>query len=367
MIKVSVILPIYNVESFLPRCLDSLINQTLKEIEIICVNDGSTDNSLSILEDYSKLDSRIIIIDEENHNAGYARNQGLKIAKGEYLSFLDSDDFFNENMLELAYKRAKRFDADICIYKSILYDNLTGESRLNTWAVKDQFLPDADVFNYKDIDSNIFSDFMCWAWDKLFKRSFIEENDLRFQEQRTTNDMYFVFSAILKADSLTILKEPLYYQRRNVYTSLSNSRELSWDCFYKALIKLLDEIIHMGIYDDLKQDFINYALHTCIWNLNTLSDPIAYELFKKLKTAWFYNLGIDNQDKDYFENKKDYLMYLLLKNIHLDDLESYKFYRDTCKDNMDLLVKNKGKIAIELSKNEMLTIREIFDELTLVK
>ena len=102
--KVSAILPVYNVENFLEKCMDSLVNQTLEDIEIICVNDGSSDSSLEILKSYEAKDSRITVIDcKKNRNAGYARNQGLKIARGEYLAFLDSDDFYDENMLELAY------------------------------------------------------------------------------------------------------------------------------------------------------------------------------------------------------------------------------------------------------------------------
>lgn len=95
MIKVSVIIPVYNVEKYLEECLDSIINQTLKEIEIICIDDGSTDSSLNVLENYKKKDKRIIVLQQQNLGAGAARNKGLDLARGKYLSFLDADDFLN--------------------------------------------------------------------------------------------------------------------------------------------------------------------------------------------------------------------------------------------------------------------------------
>ena len=102
MIKVSVIMPVYNVEKYLHQCMDSLVQQTLTDIEIICVDDGSTDNSLAILQEYAQRDSRIIVLQQKNSGAGVARNTGMKIVKGEYLAIVDSDDFFELDMLEKA-------------------------------------------------------------------------------------------------------------------------------------------------------------------------------------------------------------------------------------------------------------------------
>ena len=119
---VSVIIPVYNAEAYLEECLDSVVNQTLKNIEIICVNDGSTDNSLDILKEYQEKDDRVIIINQENQGAGVARNQGIKVAKGNYLSILDADDFFELNMLELMCMNALKFDADVTICRADGYD-----------------------------------------------------------------------------------------------------------------------------------------------------------------------------------------------------------------------------------------------------
>ena len=120
--RVSVIIPVYNVEKYLPQCLDSVVNQTLPDIEIICVDDGSTDSSLDILKDYARRDKRITVLRQKNLHAGVARNAGLSIARGEYLSFLDSDDFFELDMLDQCYAKLKKDKSDVCIFSGDMID-----------------------------------------------------------------------------------------------------------------------------------------------------------------------------------------------------------------------------------------------------
>ena len=140
-IAVSVILPVYNVERFLSQCLDSLIQQTLRNIEIICVDDGSTDRSVEILENYAKRDKRIRIVHQPNAGAGAARNSGMKIARGKYLSFLDSDDFYELEMLEKAYLKCEKDDANICVYRSNQYNQQTSKYTDMSWTIKRKYLP----------------------------------------------------------------------------------------------------------------------------------------------------------------------------------------------------------------------------------
>ena len=120
MIRVSVLVPIYNVEKFLPECLDSLVNQTLKDIEIICINDGSTDRSPQIIQEYAKKDKRIKVINKKNSGYGDSMNQGLKKAKGEYIGIVESDDFIDLDAFEKFYKIAKKYDCDVV--KSNFYE-----------------------------------------------------------------------------------------------------------------------------------------------------------------------------------------------------------------------------------------------------
>ena len=122
-IKISVIIPVFNSEKYLKKCLDTVLLQTLSDIEIICIDDGSTDSSLQILQQYSRKDHRFKIIFQSHEGAGSARNKGLAIAQGEYLSFLDSDDFFEPDMLEQMYNCSKKYNTDIVVCKSRIFDN----------------------------------------------------------------------------------------------------------------------------------------------------------------------------------------------------------------------------------------------------
>jgi glycosyltransferase involved in cell wall biosynthesis len=307
--KVSVILPIYNAAKYLHQCMDSILSQTLKEIEILCVNDGSTDDSLAILQQYAKKDARIRILTQKNAGAGAARNTGLRYAKGEYLSFLDADDFFEPEMLELAYQKAKEGDARIVVFGSDQYWDDLGEFKNVSWTIRKHALPPYRPMNYRTFTDNVFKVFVGWTWDKLFERAFVLEQGLRFQEQRTSNDLLFVFTAIVTADRIEVLDSILVHQRRNNPESLSNTREKSWWCFYKALMALKAKLIQLGLYYELEQDFINYALHFSLWNLRTIQGGKKRVLFLTLKRKWWKKFGITKHPRSYFYNQSEYREY----------------------------------------------------------
>ena len=307
-IKVSVIIPVYNAEDYIGECLESIINQTLKEIEIICVNDGSTDGSSKVLEEYRKKDSRIIVIDQTNSGAGAARNNGLRYARGEYLSILDSDDFFEPTMLEEAYSRAHDEDLDIIVFACDLYDNNEKSYRPCSYAIHDNLLPDFQPFAGADVKKDIFKLFVGWSWDKLFRRSFIEENGLTFQEQRTTNDMLFVFSAVVKAGRIMTYPKVLAHHRKEV-GGLSVTREKSWMCFYNALTALRKQLKDWDLFDRFEQDYLNYCVHFSLWNLNTLAEPTHTMLYNKLRDEWYDELGVTAHDESYYYNKYEYKEY----------------------------------------------------------
>lgn len=309
--KVSVIIPVYNSEKYIGECLDSIINQTLRDIEIICVNDGSTDGTAAILEDYSKKDDRVIIIDQKNLGAGAARNNGLRKATGEYLSFLDADDFFEKDMLEKSYNAAKKKDADVVVFECDLYSNSEKKYRPCYYSIHSMLLPDHQPFAGVDIEKDIFKAFVGWAWDKLFKTSFVRENNLTFQEQRTTNDMLFVFSAVVKAESIVIVNKVLAHHRRDE-GSLSVTREKSWMCFYYALGALKKQLIEWNLFERFKQDYINYCVHFSLWNLNSLAEPTHTLLLNKLKDEWYDEWEVTAHAKSYFYNKYEYGEYRMV-------------------------------------------------------
>ena len=157
---------------------------------------------------------------------------------------------------------------------------------------------------------NVFKVFVGWAWDKLFLKEFVNKHHLTFQEQRTSNDLLFVFSAVVLAKKISVVPMVLAHQRRDAKDSLSKTREYSWDCFYHALMALRDRLREENLYKELEKDYINYALHFSLWNYNTLSEPTKTKLKDKLRGEWFRELGIEGKSKDYFYNKQEFEQYL---------------------------------------------------------
>lgn len=311
MVDVSVIIPVYNAEKHLRECLQSVCTQTLKNIEIICIDDGSIDDSLMILKQFAEADQRIVVLTQKNAGAGAARNNGLSQAKGKYLSFLDADDFFDPQMLEKAFLKAESDQAELVLFRADFYDNRNNSFTPCTYGVRESMLPAKRPFAGVEIEKDVFKTVVGWTWDKLFLADFIRENNLRFQEQRTTNDLLFVFSALVKAQRITTLPDILAHQRRYAEATLSVTREQSWMCFYDALIALREQLKVWGLYERFEQDFINYALHFSLWNLNTLKEPTKKKLYMQLRKSWFRELGIADYPAKKFYNRSEYTQYVM--------------------------------------------------------
>ena len=320
MADVSVIIPVYNAEKHLEECIRSILSQTLREIEIICVDDGSTDSSAQILTRLSREDSRLVIVRQENAGAGAARNHGIRLARGKYLSFLDADDFFDPHMLERAFEQAEAERAELVVFKADFYNEKLHTFSPCIYSLMENMLPDHRPFAGVEIERDIFKVVVGWAWDKLFLASFVRENGLRFQEQRTSNDMLFVFSALVKAQRISTVPEILAHQRRHAGGTLSVTREKSWMCFYQALIALREQLKSWGLYERFEQDYINYALHFSLWNLNTLSDPTKKKLYNQLRKAWFRELGIVDYPKEKFYHRGEYAQYVQIMKLPYNGL-----------------------------------------------
>ena len=244
---VSVIIPVYNVEKYLRQCLDSVINQTLKDIEIICVDDGSTDNSLNILKEYKEKDNRIIILQQQNQYAGVARNNGLKIAKGKYLSFLDSDDWFDLNMLKEMVDRAEKDQSDIVICGWYNYNNKTKQitSHLSNTT--------KTVFNPIEIKTSLFTISYPNPWTKLFKKTLFTNNNLYFESIKRCNDLTCVYTAFSLANKISVIKKPYVYYRSNQTNNLSANKNI--DCFIQSINRLYENLNKFNRYNLYKETF----------------------------------------------------------------------------------------------------------------
>ena len=225
--KVSVIIPVYNVEKYLRECLDSVINQTLKDIEIICVNDGSTDNSLQILEEYADKDSRIKIINKDNGGVSSARNAGLDIAQGEFIGFLDSDDYLDLNFYECLYNRANETNSDIvvCEYMYRFQDNKRGKIFLKV---------DKNVVTsiMKEKFECLYLPLYCYVYNKIYKKASIKEN---FVEGLNFEDIYFTTNILSDNNKMSVAENVAYYYRDHSNSIVNDNSNLNKYFYHKAM------------------------------------------------------------------------------------------------------------------------------------
>ena len=248
--KVSIIVPVYNVEKYLAKCLDSLVNQTLKDIEIIVVNDGSPDNSEQIIKKYlKKYPDKIIYLKKENGGQGSARNLGIEKSNGEYIGFVDSDDYVDINMFEKMYNKVKEKESDIVICGRYEVDEITSE-----------LTPIGVIKKDKDPKKNAFYDQMA-PWNKIYKASLIKNNDIKFGLGMWYEDVVFCIKSILLTDKITYLDENLYYylvrngSTMNNHNSIKNLDVLkALDIIKKFAIK--NNCFDKNIYSYLVFDYV---------------------------------------------------------------------------------------------------------------
>ena len=205
MIKISVIVPVYNVENYLIKCLESLVYQTLKDIELICVNDGSTDGSLSILEDYQKRFSQVKVYTKSNGGLSDARNYGLKHAVGEYIAFVDSDDYVSLNMFEILYKTIKQAQADLCIAQ-----------------IKEVY----PTYEKELVDHNEIYPLLGHptVWNKLYKHEWIKRYQIEFPVGLWYEDNVFTYKYLLNHPKIVYVNDFLYYYRKDRVGSIMSSQ-----------------------------------------------------------------------------------------------------------------------------------------------
>ena len=276
MIKVSVIVPVYNTEKYLRRCLDSLVNQTLKEIEIIIINDCSTDNSKNILDEYEKKYQNIKVFhNKTNKGIGYNRNLGIKKASGEFIGFIDSDDWVEKNMFEKMYNKAKRDNLDlvICNY----FRKLMKE---------DELIDIESDFNIKYFDNtslekspNLLLYINTAPWNKLYKKELIE--NVKFPEDLKYEDAVFVMESLAEAKNIGMVEDKLNYYLVRSKSETTVMNEKVFDIL--TITKIIENNFKKTkYYDDIK-DFVEAYIIT---NLFRYTLQQKYQEDKLLKNKF---------------------------------------------------------------------------------
>ncbi len=342
MTKISIVIPVYNVENYIEECLESILSQTFQDFEVICINDGSTDSSGNILDEFSQKDSRIKVFHCENKGAAQARNYGFTKAIGNYVLFFDSDDFLSErNCLELFYKKATESDADITICKSQRLNQTTGELKALESVIREEFLNDKTVFSPRDISKHIFQFCIGWPWDKLYKRDFIQNNNLIFQDLRQSNDTFFVLFSLTKANKIATISNILITHRYH-NNSLAATRVKKPECFYLALKKLFNELKNSKNYKNFEQSFINYCTTFPLWHIESIKDEASKKVMIKLCKKLAKEIKIKTFNQEYFYDLEKYQkfnfyinqnpikqkFYLIKYKLFKNEEDLFNYYQD---------------------------------------
>lgn len=305
MVEISVVIPVYNVEDFLAECLDSIVNQSFKDIEIICVNDGSKDSSLDILNEYASRDDRITVINQENGGHAVATNRGMDIAKGKYIFLMDSDDILDLNAFEQTYKVAEERNVDFVIFQAINYymdkDEYIEEENYSMNALAD-YVGDS-VFSYRDVKDFVF-DISVTPWSKLYNRKFIEKYNIRFPEGLVFDDNVFFYDVLFAAERITFLKKHLFKRRWYPTSSTTAGDErflnyipisnLIWDVFKKY-----------GVFDQFKEKLYAKKVSTVYFWYRNIRDEFKQLYFDAMKEDYQKIADDGELSGDFKENITD--------------------------------------------------------------
>ena len=322
---ISIIVPIYNVENYLDRCMQSLLNQTLKDIEIILIDDGSTDNCPQICDNYAKLDSRIKVIHKKNGGLGYARNSGLEIATGKYIAFLDSDDYVSTNMYELLYEYATKRNNDIIFcgfrkeYKPKKYSKIS-ECDKYIEVAKEKIEPlILDFIASPPYSSKEYIHDMS-VWHSIYRRDIIEKYKIRFVSERNyvSEDILFQIDVLSHCEQVAFIPHILYYYcyNKGSLTKKFNISKFSStkNLFYLLLEKtqyidnsqlrvmrlfigyvrfMIRQIVSLPINHDEKSMYIKSILYDDIWHTIKKRYHTRYlPLHQRIMLLLIYNKSI---------------------------------------------------------------------------
>ncbi len=315
--KISIIIPVYNAEKYLRECLDSVINQTFKDIEIICIDDGSADNSFSILQSYAEKDDRIKLLRQENQGPSAARNLGLKNATGEYITFVDADDYVSEKMCEKAYEKAITTKVDIVLFSFFQFtsDKILLDDRLQQLSNNTP-----SVFDFLSVAEDFISLAPVETVGKFYKAEIIKNNNITFPENiRLGEDMCFYYSICMTNPTITIIPEAFYYYRINTENSLVK-RPNAMYLLYELLLCLQKNFLNSKLKNE--KEVFEYilkrmaAIATAFWN-NCFTSHTKKQNFKYLNNIYIMYKKVSHEENDIFETiKKDvfeYRFYFLKK------------------------------------------------------
>lgn len=321
--KVSVIIPVYNGELYLRECLDSVCAQTLRDIEIICVDDGSTDSSCEIIQSYMDKDSRISLLHQKNQFAGIARNNGLEHADGEYVAFWDCDDTFEPDALECMYNRAKEVDADICQCGILDLDNRRKVKAPRISNKLRRNILQKEWFSRRTDEDCILECVDVGVWSKLFRRAFLDRIGLRFTDHRYAEDVWFTWVAACSAERITSVDKPLVCYRKlneDSQTSIVDQKDVT--IHPRICCQTARYLKEHNIFPE--RSFVNRFLTITQIELrrySNISNQLAYVSY--LQSNCMDALSLQLRDEAFYRNPKLARIASLLQNGSAEEVVGY--------------------------------------------
>lgn len=308
---VSLIIPVFNVEEYLEECLESIINQSFSDYEVILVDDGSTDRSRLIISNYEKNFNKVTVLYQKNKGVSEARNLAFKHAAGEYVLYIDSDDFLKINMLELMVNKAKNTKADIVMCNYNLY---YGDNNENNRVFSYNLLED-NIYSSKEvIDMMLNFKLQGQLWNKLFKRSLLIEDNFEFESGRYIQDIFPVFKVINRSEKIAFINEDLYYYRQRDTSTIHKKNIKLVEDYYHAMYSVIQYIIENEIqvnstsFKVFRASVLSYFIH----HYTNANFDNGYKNFKSSK---YINLDIKIKDFIFLKNlnKRDKVRLFLFK------------------------------------------------------
>ncbi|MCR5261373.1 MAG: glycosyltransferase [Candidatus Gastranaerophilales bacterium] len=300
-IKVSVIMSLYNVELYMRTAIESVLNQTLSEIELICVNDGSTDYSLATAQEYAEKNERITVLSyEESKGQAYARNRGMDIAKGKYIGFVDGDDWVEPDMFEKLYENAEKNNSDISFCAAALYNELLQKCDFQNTYYNMSLIPadfDNKVFSHKDTKKLLTGSINVALWNKIYRTDFMNKNKIRFPEYFIYEDMPFFYDAWFKAERISLIRDYGYFYRIN----------RSGSTMSKVGNKVLDRVEMVALtyemfkelpyFDEIKTNVAAWIIDDLFHRYTLVETRYRKEFFFLMKKM-FKNLDLNGVDME---------------------------------------------------------------------
>lgn len=325
--KVSIIIPAHNAGKTITRCLDSVFNQTLQEIEVICIDDGSTDNTFEVMHEYLYKNVPCLIIKEKQCGAAEARNAGIRHSTGKYYYFLDADDYIEQNALELIYDNAERNKADVVIFDAYHVNQEDEVGFPNAYLYKKYISP--LVFSPAEAGEYLFILTGASVWNKLYRADYIKRESLLFQQLDVADDTFFSILSLAFAGCISICNERLIYHTIDGQTNQMSGIDKFPLNQSRALLTVKQVLIEYDMFDIFKHSFVNRAAQNSVKTISRINTYDVFEsTYQKYREELFVKLEIADKSREYFFRDELYtdIQSIIGKDCDVDVFENRKNY-----------------------------------------